>query len=187
MNSKAVMSIVKAWLPLAVTIVLLSGLIDLAVQQDLRQSANDPQIQLAEDTAQQLSSGHYSPSVLAAITVDPSQSLAPFMIVYDQAGHVVASGAKLNGQTPMPPAGVFSFAKAHGEDRFTWQTASGLRLATVVKSYSAGDQTGYVLAARSLREVEQREDNILMAVVLGGLVTLAASLATAFVFGFPRD
>ena len=109
------------------------------------------------------------------------------MIIYDSGGHVVVSGVKLGGQTPKLPSGVLSFAKAHGQDRFTWQPTSGVRLAAVVKPYRAGDTTGYVLAARSLHEVEDREGKIWMDVVLGTIVTLAASLATAFVFGFSRD
>jgi hypothetical protein len=39
------------WLPLAVAITILAGLVYATVQQSLRQGANDPQIQLAEDTA----------------------------------------------------------------------------------------------------------------------------------------
>ncbi len=45
---------IKYWLPLAIVITALSGFIYLVGQQNLRMSANDPQIQLSEDTANQI-------------------------------------------------------------------------------------------------------------------------------------
>lgn len=171
----------KAWLPLAAAIVIMSGLVYLAVQQNLRQSANDPQIQLAEDAAHNLSNGTFSASVLSAIKVDPSESLAPFMMVFDQSGKVVVSGIKLGNQSPTPPSGVFSFVKAHGEDRFTWQPQPGVRLAAVLVPYHSASDSGYVLAARSIKEVEKRESQAYAEAVAFGLFALGASLLLALI------
>jgi len=43
--------VLKQWLPLAIVIKLLCGLVYVAVQQEVRLSANDPQIGMAEDLA----------------------------------------------------------------------------------------------------------------------------------------
>ncbi len=169
--------VIRAWLPLAATVVLVSGLVYGAAQQVLRQSAYDPQIQMAEDIAANLTAGRNTVHDYASTTADPTKSLEAFVIIFDGSGHPVASQVKLNGQTPVPPSGVFGYTKAHGEDRFTWQPAPGVRFAAVVKSYSGG----YVLAARSLREVERREELILWQAAAGGLVILVASLAVTII------
>ena len=96
----------RRWLPLAIAIVAMSGLVYLIVQQVLRQEANDPQIQLSEDLAASLSSGHASSGGLPAQQVEISTSLAPFVMVFDDAGKVLASNALLDGATPRYPAGV---------------------------------------------------------------------------------
>jgi hypothetical protein len=45
------------YVPVAVLATLCCGLVYALVQQDLRQSANDPQIQMAQDAARALDSG----------------------------------------------------------------------------------------------------------------------------------
>lgn len=70
-----------AWVPLAFIITVAAGLVYLAVQQDERSSANDPQIQMAQDAAYNLQSGASVNSVVPGNQVDPSHSLAPFLIV----------------------------------------------------------------------------------------------------------
>jgi hypothetical protein len=57
-------NILRHWLPLAAVTTLLCGLVYLAVQQSLRQGANDPQIQMAEDAAAALVAGSTPESVL---------------------------------------------------------------------------------------------------------------------------
>jgi hypothetical protein len=52
-------------------------------QQVLRMSANDPQIQLAEDAAGRLAAGENAARVVPERLVDMANSLAPFVIVYD--------------------------------------------------------------------------------------------------------
>jgi hypothetical protein len=49
--------ILKHWLLLAIVLTGLIGLVYVAVQQDLRQGANDPQIQMAEDALAKLANG----------------------------------------------------------------------------------------------------------------------------------
>ena len=144
---------------LLVVVTLIFGSIYLVAQQNYRQSANDPQIQLAEDVAVALNRGA-TPQWNASSQIDAGSSLAPFVVIYSASGTPVAASGLINGTMPTIPIGVFSFVSAHGEDRVTWQThasstvgSGDLRFAAVVVAY----KNGYVMAARSLREIEKRE------------------------------
>ena len=163
------------WIPIAIVATILCGLVLGAVQQDLRQTANDPQIQLAEDAAVAIRNGQDPQSVVPAGKVDISQSLAPYVIVFDATGRPLATSAKLGDEIPRPPAGVFDYVKQHGEDRFSWQPRAGVRSAAVV--VPIGDpSSGYVLAGRSLREIENREDQLNLMVGLAWIASLGTSL-----------
>lgn len=122
-------------------------------QQVLRMSANDPQIQLAEDAAERLTSGENAAHVVPEREVDMANSLAPFVIVYDDSGNPVASSARLDGSIPTPPRGVFDFVRTNRQERVTWQPRPGVRIASVVNRASHG----FVVAGRNMREVEIRE------------------------------
>ncbi len=152
-----------------------------AVQQDLRQSANDPQIQLAEDAARALSVGAAPASLMPADrhVIDASKSLAPFVMVFDDRGTVLESSMRAGNELPMPPVGVFDYVRAHGEDRVTWQTASGLRFAAIIVPWQASSTSGFVLAARSLREAEKREGNLELTVGVAWLFSLIMTLFRA--------
>ena len=179
-------NILRYWLPLAVVTTLLSGLIYLEVQQSLRWGANDPQIQMAEDAGAALTAGGTPASVLPAAQVEISSSLAPFIVIFNDSGEPVGSSAQLHGVTPALPSGIFDYARQKGEDRITWQPELGVRIAAVVVAYG-GAQPGFVLAGRSLREVEIRETLAQQITGIAWLVTLAVSLfavaACELIFG----
>ena len=122
-------------------------------QQVLRMSANDPQIQLAEDAAQRLAAGENATRVVPERSVDMANSLASFVIVYDDSGRPLASSAQLDGSVPTLPKGVFDFVRTNRQERVTWQPRSGVRIASVVNRTS----NGFVVAGRNMREVEIRE------------------------------
>src|SRR5438128_1080153 len=86
------------WVPLAVAVTGLSALVYGAVQQDLRQGANDPQIQMAEDAAAKLSAGAAPNTVVPNEQVELNGSLQPYIMVFDAQSHLVASSGQLNGQ-----------------------------------------------------------------------------------------
>lgn len=175
----------KYWFLVAVIIVGIYFFLYGAVQQVLRQGADDPQIQMAEDAAAKLSAGQAVQSVVPTDKVDIATSLAPYMIVFDANGTPIASSAQLNGQTPTLPSGIFDFVRRNGEDRITWQPQDGVRSAVVVTQFK-GSNTGFVLAGRSLREVEIREDNLLLLLNLGWIGMLIITLPiTALVFRRP--
>lgn len=163
------------WLPVALSITVLSALVYLAVQQSFRQTANDPQIQMAEDAASQLEAGGQPQALMSASKVDMARSLAPFLIIYDDAGRVTASSVQLEGRTPSLPDGVFSAVRQSGEDRLTWQPQEGVRNAAVVTRFG-GAKPGFVLAGRSLREVENRESQLTEMVALAWVAALVGSL-----------
>ncbi len=162
---------------MAIAITLIYGTIYATVQQVLRQSANDPQIQIVEDTTEMLAAGQPVQSVVPQFKVDMAKSLAPFVIVFDNQASPVASSVKLGGQTPKVPAGVFAFVRRYGQERFTWEPKRGVRAAVILRKY----KSGFVLAGRSLREVENRELRLEMVVGLAWLVTLGTTFV-AFVF-----
>jgi hypothetical protein len=158
-------------------------------QQVLRDGANDPQVETAKDVAAWL--GTYGvtkgfqqgPFAHDQRLVDISRSLSLFLIVYDDEGHPLGSTAQLEGQTPVPPAGVFNYVRSHGEERVTWRPASGVRIAAVVERVN-GNEPGFVLAGRSLSEVQARIDHVRNLAALTWLGMLGLILAGTLAFGW---
>lgn len=156
---------------------LIFGMTYATVQQSLRLTADDPQIQIADDTAAKLDQGGAPRSVLGQ-TVDVSKSLAPFTIVYDKDANELASSGSASGISPRPPKGMLTAATTKHQNRVTWELESGVRIAAVVAQAENGD---YVLSGRSLEQTEQRENTILLITILAWLTALA--LAGAFWLG----
>lgn len=177
-----VKAILQHWLLVAIVVTGLIGLLYAVVQQDIRQGANDPQIQMAEDAAAKLAGGQSVQDVVPSEKVDIATSLAPYLIVFDANGNPIASSAQLDGQTPSIPSGVFDSVRKNGEDRITWQPQSGVRSAIVVTQFT-GSTSGFVVAGRSLREVEKREDGLLQILEAGWIVMMLATfVVTALLF-----
>ena len=168
-------SIFVHWLPLAATITLFAGMLYATSQAVIRQSANDPQIQIARDMATRLTKGEAPASVAASSGLEIAQTLSPFVEVFDQSGKPVASSALLHGQLPPVPGGVFDYVRQNGEEHVTWQPEPAVREASVVVAYG-GSQPGFVVAARSLQEVENRTDANLKLIALGWALMLGAVL-----------
>jgi len=159
---------------LFVIVTAIFGSIELAVQQDYRLSANDPQIQIAEDLAMSLNLGK-TPQWNPIDNIDASRSLATFVGIYDATGTPILNTGPIlldGGKMAVPPAGVFVYARTYGEDRITWQPKEGLRYAAVVVSY----KNGYIMVARSLREVEIREAKLNWQVGLPYIISIILML-----------
>lgn len=167
--------IFRRFIPLAFLATAACGLVYLAVQQSLRQNANDPQIQMAEDAVTQLQTDTPGQMVVVPGIIDINQSLAPYLVVYDASGNPVAGNGLLDGTLPGLPAGIFNYVSLYGEDHFTWQPRPDIRQAVVVMGIPGG---GFVMAGRSLREIEIREDRVkfetggVLLFTLGGLLVL---------------
>jgi hypothetical protein len=170
---------VLSLLPLAMLATCLAGLIYIVVQQDLRTGANDPQQQLAEDAAAELNGGAAPASLVTGAKVDLATSLAPFLVIYNTTGAVLATDGQLDGAPPLIPKGVLDAAGANGLDAVTWQPRAGLRFATVTVPWAGGS----VMAGRSLRLVEQRESQLELLVAAGWVATLIALAITVLVAG----
>ncbi len=161
----------KLFIPLAFIMTMSMGLVYVAVQQNFRANANDPQIQLAEDLVEQLSAGRTPESINTSASVDMAKSLSLFLFIYDDAGKMVIGTGKLDDQYPTLPDGVLERAKEVGENRIIWEPQSGLRFALVIIPYG-GNQSGFVAIGRSLREVEQRIDTLGLQVLVAWLIGL---------------
>ena len=135
--------VLRQWLPLAVVTSAFCFILAIVAQQEIRISANDPQIQLAEDMANVLNNGK---TQALPDTIDISKSLAPFVIVYNLQGDVVSSSARLNNQAPSLPIGALHSSKGteqSGENRITWQPQDGVRLASVIVHFNRGYAVSY--------------------------------------------
>lgn len=168
------------WVPLSVATTGLALLVAVVAQQAIRSGADEPQVQLAEDTAALLDAGASPATVMptgATGTVDMARSLAPYVLVFDDRGQLAAGSATLRGQPPPYPPGVLAAARARGEHRVTWQPAPGVRSATVAVPWRGGT----VVAGRSLREAEARTSRLSALVAVAWLAVLAATGATALV------
>src|SRR5580658_10504829 len=148
---KPMLSTFKSQLPLSVAILSIYGVMHLAIQQYIRQSANEIPVQYAMDTRDKLEKGIPPGQCIAGIDkTDMQKSLSPFVIIYDNHGVVKASSTSLNGSYPAPPPGVFEVAEQRHENRISWQPRPGVRNATVILPYTINSAEGYVLAGRSL-------------------------------------
>ena len=167
----------KLWLPFAVVITAFSMLVYAAVQQVYRQSANDPQIQMAVDAAYALERDKPIDKVIPAETIDMERSFAPFYIVYNLTGQPAAGTGYLNNSLQTLPDGVLEYTSEEGQDRITWQPQPNVRIAAVIVPY----KNGYVLAGRNMSEVEDREAQTSM---FAGVTWILALAATFIVIAF---
>lgn len=154
MNKKALMP----WFLAAFVITAAAFISYATMQQALRQAANWPQVQMAEDGAAALASGQKAESLISGTTINLETSLAPFLIIIDAKGKSTASSAMLGGSAPKIPAGVLEYTTKNSQDRVTWMPNKSIRIAAVAVKIEGG--TGFVLAGRSLKETERSIDSI---------------------------
>jgi hypothetical protein len=171
------MNIFRSWLPIAVTVTLLCGIIYLVLQQSYRLNLYYPQVQIAQDSARLLDNGRSILTVVQTEKTNIDKSLATFSTVYNSKREVVASSAELDGATPTVPTGVFDYTDKHGEDRITWQPRDGVRIATVVDKY----KDGYVLSGRNMREGEMLIEYLGQNMLIGWAVAMVATLGVVFI------
>ena len=176
------------WIYSAIAVSGVCSLVYVAGQQNYRQSANDPQIQIAEDSAARLAAGDVPASLVNRNVPleDLQTSLLPWVAVYDSSGLLLESSAQLSGAPPQLPKGVFDVqAKPvidgpvwnNGEDRITWQPEAGVRQAVVLVQTS--DKKYFVASGRSLRESEVRVSQLGFLVAAAWAFTLGCLLAAS--------
>ncbi len=167
----------------------MSVLIYAVAQQDYRQTFDDPQVRVAEDTAARLRAGEKVTVIVPKDTVDISNSIAPWFAIYSATGTPLAASGLLGKALPQPPVTIFTDLTAQdasstaAQTRITWQPAEGIRQAIVV--VAAGDR--FVVAGRNMREVEERIWHMELLVVLGWLVTLGSTLIAVWLGSRAED
>jgi hypothetical protein len=188
---KKLLPIIKNWLPLAFALTIICGLIYGAIQQNYRQSANDPQIQMVEDIIDALNTGLDPQNLNSPVKMDIAKTLSPFMIIYDDAGTPIVSSGFLNDQIPTLPAGVLDYTKARGQHRLTWSPRPDIRAAAVIQYYQApaspelkDGQAGFVLAAKSLRDIEKNINQLLYLALIAWIISLLGSLIMMILFNW---
>lgn len=160
---KAAQKLLVLWLIIMFLVTFTSSLVYLVAQQSLRLGANEQPVRLATDTAIKLEKGQSAEQAVSTEKVNLSKSLSPFVMVFDSNKNLLSSSGIMDNGIPAYPKGVLDLVSQKGEDRVTWQPQTGLRYATV----AIKTNNGYIVAGRSLREVEKLIDEI------GRLVLLA--------------
>ena len=172
-------TIFRNWLGYAAVITLVCILVYVTVQQSFRLSANDPQVEMAQDAALAIDKGTDPHTLTAAnAAIDISQGLSPFIMVYDPLGNVIAGNATLNGKPLKIPQGVIDYIRKNGRDAASWQPAPGVRQAMVGISTSKGNYI--VVAGRSLGPTEERIGRLGEQVAFGWVMSLIGMLVIAF-------
>lgn len=167
------------WLPVAAAVTGISVMVYGVGLTELRSSADDPQVQMVEEAVASLDAGAAPAAVVPAGPVDMASSLRPYLVVFDRSGREVSGSVRLHGRAPEFPASVFSGLEGSAQDRITWQPEPGVRSAVVVEAWRGG----YVLAGRSLRLTEEREQNVELSAAAGWLGTLALTALAATLVG----
>ena len=143
-------------------------------QQAGRRAADDVPRAMATRAAEQLSQGLAPAQVVGASPVDLAADPTPFVIVYDPAHRVLASGATVAAEPPALPSGVLDAAVAGGEDHVSWQPIAGVREAVVALPWGDGRSSGVVVAGASLQPTENRSRALLWGAVIGWLIMVCA-------------
>ena len=193
---KVLCGVFYAWLPFAAVVLVVCGLAYALVQQNYRQNANDPQVQIAQDVITALNKGQAQADSLvpAEGTTELGESLSPFLMVYSSTSTLVGSSILVNGKNPEFSTSALEASKAKGESRITWQAKSGARAAVIIKPFS-GKESGFVVVGRSLKEVEMREQQALLfsslaalaGLVLTFIIVLLLSEKTHKIFHFEKE
>jgi len=149
-----------------------------AFQQFYRRGADKPQVDIAGAAALTMDNGGQLAAIVPQQTVDMTDSLEPFVIVFDHDLRPIASSARLNGRIPVPARGVFDVVSRNAFDHhFTWQPQRGVRDAVVLTHFDGPNGRGFVLVGRSLRVAESKTllmTRIVMAAWAGSLLGLLA-------------
>lgn len=167
---------VKHWAILAVPITFILLTVYIVAHQLLRQTANDPLVQSAEDWAATIETNVNPNRLDLGNYIDPSLSYQNFGIVYDQDGKIIATSVAAPSDMTQPD-GVFDSVDAapNNEVRYTWQPATGDRYATVMKRANLQSKSYYVLAGRNLKLIEQHQSQAMWLIFFGWVATLAAT------------
>ncbi|HAG27614.1 TPA: hypothetical protein DCG61_02440 [Patescibacteria group bacterium] len=139
-----------------------------------RQQANDPQIEVTEQVAGIVRQGVPIDAIVSsAEQIDLNSSKALFVMIFDNERSLAGSSAQLNGEAPSVPSEVFDKTNEMGEYRFDFEPSESLKFAGVMKKI---DDSAYVLAGRSLSEMETRAAALEQPLWIGWIISVLLSL-----------
>lgn len=153
------------WLPLGFVVIMVIIICYLMIIFYIRQSANMPQLQIAQDKARVLSSADAVQISLPNVEID--KSLQTFEIIYDGSGKVLSSNAMLQGLTPELPSTVLRDIST--TKTVTWQPQKSVRIAAVIQPIVGSSNAKFVLVGRNLTENQRQESNILTIAITGAV------------------
>jgi hypothetical protein len=172
------LSSIVAFLSQLVVISLICAMLYLTVQQCYRMGANDPQLQISSNICDRLSRGQPAGNLFNGDSLDIARTQSTFGVLFDPSGQPIQSTGLLNGKMPHLPSGVFAFTKDKGEDRISWQPERGVRIAMVIQQVSAPG-IGFVGIGRSLKDVEERIQNLGWMVLICWLISIGVVIVNA--------
>jgi len=164
---------VRIWLAIVGAATLVLGTAYAMVQQSTRLSANDLPTTTAQSVKHDLEQGAAPGEAVPQMKTDLRRDNSVFVIITDGSRHIQASSTELDGKAPLPPVGTFDFTATHGQDHFTWQPASGVRMATEMMSYGKTPNDGFIITGHSLKPFEDRVKVYGELMLAGWLATLA--------------
>ncbi len=164
---------------LAVVTTIVFMTMSVVLRQEIRLSANDEQVQLAEYGASMIERGLAPEAATGPVRIDISRDHVPYMMVFNSDGQIIASNALLRDVAPKIPSGIFESASTTGEARVTWEPEPGIRSAIVAVAYG-GANPGFVVVGKSLRESERRDD------VIFSIIAMAWFASMVYMFVLPN-
>lgn len=184
----------RVWVPLAVAVTASCLLLYALMQQSYQSEQYDPQIQVAEDVALRVGAGVKPVTFAIKDQADIAVSLSSWFAIYDAAGTPIVSTGLLRGEMPQPPQTAFSDLRARAleqpngvakakESRMTWEPEADVRHAVVV--VEAGDH--FVVAGRSMREIDGHIWNMESLIGIGWVLTLLATLFAVWIGSHAQD
>lgn len=166
---------VRVWLAVFGASTLVLGGSFVMIQQTNRMSANDLPLTISQQVTSSLEAGSSPTDLVSLQKINLKTDNGTFVIVTDSSRHVLASSATLDGQTPLPPEGVFKYTSEHGTDQITWEPKTNVRIALKVNTYGKSPNDGFVLTGQPLRQVEKRISFIFNICLVTWLAVLAWS------------
>lgn len=171
--------IFRYWLVLAVILSILFATAYITMQQISRTSYDWPQISAVNEVSYVLQNKKPTGAIMdryrAPAPIDRSD--ATFVIIYNQDGKIISSGAELEGSSLTAPIEVLSSSDPAPAYRpFTWAPTSKIRIAAVVQKVNIDDKTNYILAGRNLKQPEYLTQYVLFLMSMGWLASLIGSL-----------
>lgn len=169
-----------SFLPI-LTIILITSIAYVMVQQTIRDEANDAPIDLAQNISETV---EREPTILEnqqqSQTVDPTKSDSMFIQVYKDDGSLAFSTLQIGQDKPTLSKSDLEASKNQRKAFTTWAPTNDVRLATVISRYE-GNQPGYVVTGKSLAQAERRINNLTRTAALGAVAASVITLIGAAV------